>query len=166
MISAHVQAEIEQMLGVIRRDLHVSGETEAELLAELRTHLEDALETAVAAGMDEARALQQVADDFGISEVGPALQAVHAPWESADAVIACILPVLGALLLRWTVFAPSGTAVGWRVALVQPAFWVIALIALILPVLQFSRWRYALVSWSIFWALTLIFMLLPTAQAW
>ncbi len=64
-----------------------------------------------------------------------------------------------ALLLRWLVFAPDGTALGWQQVLGRPAFWMVALAALLVPLLKFERWRYALVSWGFFWIITVIFAL-------
>jgi hypothetical protein len=150
----------------IRVELDLSRETETELLDEIRGHLDDALETAVAQGKDETAALLAVAERFGAAEVGKALQEIHAPWESADAIIACIIPVAAALVLRWLAFAPDGSAIGWQAVLVRPAFWIVAVVALLIPVLQFKRWQYALISWGIFWVITVIFVSLPTIQSW
>jgi hypothetical protein len=99
-----------------------------------------------------------------VEEVGQALQATHLGWGAADGVVAAGLPVVCALALRWIVFVPDGTAVGWREALVRPAFWVVALAALLLPLLRFPRWRYALVSWAFFWTLSVIFFSLPALR--
>jgi hypothetical protein len=166
MKEKEAEATIEQILAEVEAELDVSRETKRELLLELRCHLEDALETAVAKGEDETVALLKVAQRFGGAEVGKALQAVHLQWESADAILACVIPVTAALLLRWLVFAADGTAVGWEHVLAQPVFWLVALAALIAPLLQFHRWRYALVSWGFFWAITIIFAVLPTAASW
>jgi hypothetical protein len=79
-------------------------------------------------------------------------------WGTADGVIAAALPVLCTLVLRWMVFSPGGTAVGWQEILTGPAFWAVALAALLVPLLRFSRWRYALVSWAVFWGLSVAYM--------
>jgi hypothetical protein len=97
--------------------------------------------------------------------VGQELQAAHAGWGTADAVIATGLPVICALILRWLAFAPDGTALGWPQLLSRPAFWIVALVALLIPLLRFERWRYALVTWVIFWGLTVLFVALP-AMRW
>jgi len=89
------------------------------------------------------------------------LQQVHAGWGTADAVVAAGLPVVFALVLRWLVFAPNGTALGWPQILTRHAFWVIAAVALLVPLLKFSRWRYGLASWTFFWIITVIFAVLP-----
>ncbi|MCP5096094.1 MAG: hypothetical protein GY943_11110 [Chloroflexi bacterium] len=157
---------INTVLEEILAELDLSRETETELLDEIRIHLEDALETAVANGKDETAALLDVAERFGAREVGQALQEIHAPWESADAIIACIIPVVAALVLRWLAFAPDGSAIGWQAILVRPAFWVVAIVALLIPVLQFKQWQYALISWGIFWVITVIFVSMPTIQSW
>ncbi len=157
---------IDLILTEIRAELDLSSETETELLEEVRGHLEDAVETAVSQGQNVETALLDVAERFGARDVGRALQEVHAPWESADAIIACIIPVVAALILRWIVFAPDGSAIGWQEILVRPAFWIVALAALLVPVFQFQRWQYALISWTFFWAITVIFIALPTIQSW
>jgi hypothetical protein len=35
----------------------------------------------------------------------------------------------------------------------------VALAALLVPLLKFERWRYALVSWGLFWIMTVVFAL-------
>jgi hypothetical protein len=93
------------------------------------------------------------------------LQAAHAGWGTADAVVAAALPVICALVLRWLAFAPDGTALGWPQLLARPAFWIVALAALLLPLLRLERWRYALAVWVVFWTLTVVFVALP-AERW
>jgi hypothetical protein len=116
--------------------------------------------------MDEAHALTRAAERFGLleGEVGQALQAAHAGWGTADAVVAAGLPVICALILRWLVFAPDGTALGWPEMLARPAFWVVAGAALLLPLVKFERRRYALAVWALFWTLTVIFVTLPASR--
>ncbi|KAA3663239.1 MAG: hypothetical protein DWQ04_11160 [Chloroflexi bacterium] len=173
MNEKHQQA-IDLILVEIRAELDLSSETETELLEEIQGHLEDAVETATSAalsagvshGQNVETALLDVAERFGARDVGRALQEVHAPWESADAIIACIIPVVAALILRWIVFAPDGSAIGWQEILVRPAFWIVAFATLLVPMFQFQRWQYALISWTFFWAITVIFIALPTIQNW
>jgi len=160
------QATIDRLLATIAAELHLSQETKQELLAELRDHLEDAWETAVANGEDEAAAVRRMAARFGGAEVGQALQRVHSQWESAEAILACLIPVFAALVLRWLLFAPDGSLVGWQQVLAQPFFWIVALAVLLIPLVQFQRWRYVLVNWGFFWAITIIFVLLPAAARW
>jgi hypothetical protein len=148
---------LDRVLEQVRAQLDLDAETEYELLDELRGHLEDAVVAARAQGLDEDRALAEVATRFGVEDVGRELHAAHVGWGTADGVFAAGLPVLCALILRWLVFAPDGTAVGWREVLVRPTFWVVALAALLVPLLRFPRWRYALVSWAFFWAMSVIF---------
>jgi len=157
---------IDDVLAQIRAELRLSSATERELLEEIRAHLEDAVEDARAAGLDEQSALRQAAQAVGLREVGRELQAVHAPWESADAVIACALPVLCALVLRWLIFAPDGAALNWAQLLARPAFWIVAVAALLVPLLRFQRWRYALAGWSVFWMITVIFVIFPVVSQW
>ncbi len=158
-------SDVEELLRQIQAELDLDKETEQEVLAEMCTHLEEVVTEAMAAGMSREEALTQAAVRFGVGEkVGQALQATHAGWATADAVFATGLPVLLALVLRWLVFAPDGTATGWQQVLVRPAFWAVALAALLVPLLKFERWRYALVSWGFFWIMTVIFALGPALR--
>lgn len=157
---------IDQVLELIQARLDLSSETEYELLEEIRTHLEDAVANAKAKGEDNQVALLKAAEKFGIDEVSTQLQEVHLAWESADAIIASALPVLFALILRWLIFAPDGSALDWPQLLVHPAFWIVAIIALLIPLLQFRQWRYALIGWGFFWAITIIFVAFPTIRNW
>ena len=155
---------VDRVLDQVRAQLDLDAEMEYELLEELRGHLEDAVATARAQGLDEEAALAEVAARFGVEEVGRELQAAHLGQGTADGVVAAALPVACALVLRWLVFAPDGTAVGWQEVLVRPAFWAVSLAALLLPLLKFPRWRYALVSWAFFWVLSVIFFALPALR--
>lgn len=157
--------DVEVLLARIREQMDLDSETEHDILAEIRSHLEDAVAQARAEGLDEAQALTQAAARFGIGEeVGRSLQTAHAGVGTADAVIATALPVICALILRWLVFAPGGTALGWPQLLSRPAFWIVALAALVIPVLRFERRRYALASWAVFWALTVLTVTWPALR--
>lgn len=155
---------VDSVLDRIREQLSLEAEAEHEVLEEIRTHLEDAVAAARSQGLDEQAALAQVAARFGVEEAGAELQATHAGWGTADGVAAAALPVFFALVLRWVVFAPSGTVTGWQEMLSRPAFWAIALIALLVPLLKFPRWRYAAVSWAVFWALSVAFVTWPALR--
>jgi hypothetical protein len=153
---------IDEAMRRIQAQMDLDGEMEHEILAEIRDHLEEAVAEAQAEGLDEAEALAQAAARFGLEEeVGQELQAAHVGWGTADAIIAAALPVVCALVLRWLVYAPDGTALGWPQLLSRPAFWLVAVAALVVPVLRFERWRYALATWAVFWVLTVAFVLLP-----
>jgi hypothetical protein len=157
--------DIEELVARVGAQMDLDSESEHEVLAEIRDHLEEAVDQARAEGLDEAGALARAAARFGVEEVvGRELQATHAGWGTADAVIAAGLPVISALVLRWLVFAPDGTALGWPQLLSRPAFWVVALAALLIPLLKFERWRYALVTWVVFWGLTVVFVALPALR--
>jgi hypothetical protein len=156
---------LEDLLDRIRAQMDLNSEIEHEVLVEIRDHLEESLAEAQAAGFTEAEALARAAARFGIEEeVGRELQAAHVGWGTADAVIAAGLPVVCALILRWLAFAPDGTAIGWPQLLSRPAFWIVALVALMIPLLRFDRWRYALVTWIIFWGLTILVVTLPALR--
>lgn len=157
---------IEQVLENISKHLHLSKEAEYEVLAEIRTHLEDAVADAVKKGEDEQVALLKAAQKFGADEVGAELQEVHVGWESIDAIILSAVPVLFAIILRWLAFAPDGSALGWQVLLLRPGFWIVALVALVVPFLQFRQWRFALLGWGFFWLLTIIFIVFPSINRW
>jgi len=157
-------AEIEQVLAQIQAQMDLDSETEHEVLEEIRSHLEEAVAEAQTQGLDEEAALREAAARFGVEEVGVELQQVHAGWGTADAVIAAGLPVICALMLRWLVFAPDGTALGWPQLLTRPTFWVIAATALLVPSLKFGRWRYALLTWVFFWAITVVFSTWPALR--
>jgi hypothetical protein len=152
-------SDIDEILACIQAQMDLDLQMENEVLEEIRSHLEEVVAMARAQGVDESTALAEAAARFGIEEVGTALQAVHMGWGTADAVIAAGLPVVCALVLRWLVFAPDGSAMGWSHMLARPAFWIVALAALLVPLLKFERWRHALVSWGFFWAMTVIFVL-------
>lgn len=157
-------AQTEQVLAHIRAQMDLDSETEHEVLEEIRSHLEEAVVAARAQGLDEQVALAEAAAHFGVEEVGVELQQVHAGWGTADAVIAAGLPVVCALVLRWLVFAPDGTALGWPQLLTRPTFWVIAAAALLMPLLKFGRWRYAIATWAFFWAITIMSMVWPALR--
>ncbi|HEX6387364.1 MAG TPA: hypothetical protein VF177_22070, partial [Anaerolineae bacterium] len=76
------------------------------------------------------------------------------------------VPVLFAIILRWLAFAPDGSALGWQVLLLRPGFWIVALVALVVPFLQFRQWRFALLGWGFFWLLTIIFIVFPSINRW
>jgi hypothetical protein len=155
-------SDIDELLDRIRAQIDLDRETEHEVLAEIRDHLEEALARAREEGLDESAALSRAAARFGLEEeVGRALHTAHAGWGTTDAVVAAALPVICALILRWLAFAPEGTALGWPQLLSRPAFWIVAVVALLLPLLKFERWRYALATWAILWGLTVLFVALP-----
>lgn len=155
---------IEDLLDRIRSQMDLEVETEHQVLAEIRDHLEEALAQGRATGLADDEALVQAAARFGLEEVGRELQATHAGWGTADAVVAAGLPVACALVLRWLAFAPDGTVLGWPQLLTRPAFWIVALAILLIPLLRFERWRYALITWILFWGLTVAFIALPALR--
>ncbi len=155
--------EIEDLLSRIQAQMDLDAETAHEVLAEMGHHLEDSVASARTLGLPEAEVMAEVAARFGLEEdIAQELQATHAGWDTADAVLAAGLPVICALILRWLVFAPDGTALGWPQLLSRPLFWIVSLAALLIPLLQFERWRYALAGWVVFWGLTVILVLWPS----
>ena len=69
--------------------------------------------------------------------------------------------MLCALVLRWLIFAPDGTAAAWRELPTRPALAAIAAAAILVPLLRFPRRRYALALWTFFWGLSLITAVWP-----
>jgi len=157
-------AVVESLLKRVRAQMDLDSETEQEIFQEISVHLQEDLARARAEGLDEAAAVARVAARFGLEATGRELQAAHAGWGTADAVIATALPVLAALILRWIVFAPDGTALGWRELLNRPSFWTVALVFLVVPLVRFERKRHALATWAVFWALTVVFVAWPALR--
>lgn len=142
--------------------LHLSAETEHEILAEIRAHLEDAVAAAAASGADEHSALLKAAEAFGMDETSAQLSEIHTHREALYAIIGTAVPVLFALALRWLTFAPDGSPANWPQLLEQPGFYLLAAAALVFPILALRRWRFALVGWAFFWLITVIFVLFPS----
>jgi hypothetical protein len=156
---------IDEVVARIGAQMDLDVETEHDVLAEIRDHLEEAVARARDDGLDETQALARAAAQFGLEqEIAQELHATHAGWGTADAVIAAALPVASALALRWLVFAPDGTALGWPQLLTRPAFWIVAVAVLLIPLFKFERWRYALAGWALFWGLTVLFVTLPALR--
>jgi hypothetical protein len=157
---------IDEVLSDFSIHLHLSKESEHEILAEIRAHLEDSVAAAVIQGEDEHLALQKVAAEFGIEEAGRQIQHIHASWESLDAIFITALPVLFALVLRWLTFAPDGSTRNWQQLLNQPEFLVVAFSAFLLPLFFLRRRSFALMGWGVFWFLTVIFTIFPAVRHW
>lgn len=145
---------IDKVLERIRREMTLEAETEYEVLEEIRGHLEEAVADARARGLDDEEALAEAAGRFGVEEVGQELQVTHEGWGAIEGIAAAALPVFCALVLRWSIFDPAGTFVGWREMVSGPVFWAIAILALVIPLWRFPQRRYALISWAIFWGLS------------
>jgi hypothetical protein len=155
---------IDELAKGIVGQMDLDDETTSAALEEIRGHLEEAVANAADHGLAPEEALARAAARFGADDVAHGLQEVHAGRGTADAVLAAGLPVACALLLRWTVFAPDGTAIGWQQVLTRPAFWVIATAALLVPLLRLRRWSYGLASWAFFWFITVTFVLTPALR--
>lgn len=155
---------IDDVLAQIRPQLRLEAETEQEILDEIRGHLEEAVSTAKARGLDEQHALFQAAAEFGVEQATTELHATHAGWGTLEGIAAAALPVIFALVLRWLMFAPDGTTDAWREMLSRPTLIVIAATAILLPLVRFPRRRYALALWIFFWGLSLVTVLLPTLR--
>jgi hypothetical protein len=153
---------IDDVLNQIQPRLGLEAETEHEVLEEIRGHLEEAVTEARAHGLDEQQALREAALAFGVEQSSAELRKTHAGWGTLEGVAAAALPVLFAIVLRWLIFAPDGTADAWRERLSPPTLAVIACTAILFPLLRFPRRRYALVLWIFFWGLSLATVVWPT----
>lgn len=133
--------------------LHLDRETALAALAEVRDHVHEAMAAARAIdGLDgDAAAARAVAAMGAAAELADGLNAVHAGHGTSEALMAAALPVVGSLALRGLVVSTQAGAA------VSP--YLIALAAgmlLVAPALRFARWRYAVASWTAFWAITLL----------
>jgi hypothetical protein len=155
---------IDDLLEQIQSRLGLEAEIEHEILEEIRGHLEEAVAAAQARGSDQQQALREAAAAFGVEQATAELRATHAGWGTLEGVAAAALPVLFALVLRWLIFAPNGTADAWRELPSWPNLAVIAALALALPLICFSRRRYAIALWIFFWGLSLISVMWPAAR--
>lgn len=147
---------IDTVLQQIQPRLGLEADAEHEILEEIRGHLEEAVAAAVLRGLDAQQALIEAAATFGVEHATAELHATHAGRGTLDGVAAAALPVLCALVLRWLIFAPAGTADAWRVLLRPPSLALIAGAAILLPVFRFPRRRYALALWVFFWSLSFV----------
>jgi hypothetical protein len=155
---------IDDVLQQIQARLGLEAETEYEVLEEIRGHLEEAVAAARERGRDDREALREAAAAFGVEQATVELRATHSGWGTLEGVAAAGLPVLFVLILRWLIFAPDGTAVGWQGQLSVPSLVVIAAVAVIFPLACFPRRRYALALWIFFWGLSLATAVWPTAR--
>lgn len=147
---------IDDVLERVRAEMNLEAETEYEVLEEIRGHLEEAVADAQEEGLDKDEALARAATRFGVEEVGQKLQVTHEGWGALEGIAAAALPVLFVLVLRWLVFAPDGTFVGWQAMVTRPGFWIVAVTVLLIPLWRFPRRRHALITWAIFWALSVV----------
>ncbi len=152
---------IDDVLDQIQARLGLEAEAEHEVLEEIRGHLEEAVAAGRARGLDEQKALAEAARAFGIEETVAELRETHAGWGTLEGVAAAALPVLLALVFRWLIFAPEGTAEAWQESLSRPTLTVIAAVAMLLPLALFARRRYAIALWIFFWGLSVITLVWP-----
>ncbi len=155
---------IDDVLHQIQSRLGLEADAEHEVLEEIRGHLEEAIAAGKARGLDEQKALFEAASSFGIEETVAELHATHAGWGTLEGVAAAALPVLLALVFRWLIFVPDGTADEWHELLTRPSLVVIAAVAMLLPLTLLTRRRYAIVLWLFFWGLSLITLLWPAVR--
>jgi hypothetical protein len=155
---------IDDVLDQLQPRLGLEADDEYEVLEEIRGHLEDAVVNARARGLDEESALRQAASEFGLVQTASELHQTHAGWGTLEGVAAAALPVVLALVLRWLIFAPDGTAAEWQEMLSRPTLVVIAGVAILVPLLRFPRRRLAIALWVLFWGLSLITAVLPTLR--
>ncbi len=155
---------IDDVLEQMRPGLNLEAETEYEVLEEIRGHLEEAVNAARTRGLDEQLALKEAAAALGMQQTATELHEAHAGWGTLEGVAMAALPVIFALVLRWVIFAPDGATDTWREMLPRPTLAVIAVVAILVPLLRFPQRRYALVLWVLFWGLSLITVLWPALR--
>ncbi len=155
---------INDVLSEIQPRLGLEADAEHEILEEIRGHLEEAVAEARDRGLDEQRALREAASSFGVEQTATELHHTHAGRGTLEGVAAAGLPVIFALVLRWVIFAPDGTADAWRETLTRPALGVIAVAAIAVPLLRFPKRRYAIALWVFFWGLSLVTVVWPTVR--
>ncbi len=152
---------LDRLLDRARVQMDLDADTERELLDELRGHLEESAAAARRRGLTQEQALADAAERVGLEEAGRELQTTHLGWGTADGVLAAGLPVVCTLVLRWLILPRGGGLVHIQQVLARPEFWGIAVMALLLPLLKFRRWGYALASWAFFWTLSMAFLIGP-----
>jgi hypothetical protein len=155
---------IDDVLQQMQSRLGLEADTQHEVLEEIRSHLEEAVAAARARGLDEQQAVREAASALGVEQTAVELHQTHAGWGTLDGVATAALPVLCALIMRWLIFAPDGTAGAWRELLTAPAFVVIAGATLLLPLLRFPRRRHAIALWTFFWGLSIATAVWPTLR--
>lgn len=155
---------IEDVISQIQPRLGLEAEAEHEVLEEIRGHLEEAVDAAKARGLDEPQALREAVSALGLEQAVEELRATYAGWGVSEGVAAAALPVVCALVLRWVIFAPDGTADGWRAMLTPPALAVIAVAAILVPALRFPRRSHAIALWAVFWGLSVLTAVWPTLR--
>lgn len=156
-----IEQAIDSHLAGLAERLELEKQSRTELLEEMRSHLLDAVDANLDQGLSPAASLERALSSFGPEiRIAGEMNAVYAGWGTTDAIIFTALPVLMGLLLRWLVFAPGGTAIGWDKVLTSIPFWIVALAALLAPLLRFPRFRFALASWVLFWGMTVVFVVL------
>jgi hypothetical protein len=155
---------IDDALDRIRPSLGLEADAEQAVVEELRSHLEEAVADAAARGVDEQQAIRLALAAFGLEETATELRATHAGRATLDGIALAAVPVIGALVLRWLLFAPDGSANAWPALLTGPALVTIAAVAVLLPVVRFPRRRLALALWGFFWGLSIVTVVWPTAR--
>lgn len=140
-------------LDAIDGALRLDRENRMLILAEVRDHLHERMANAahdLRLSVDDAAA-HAVAAMGAAADVADGLNSVHAGHGTADAMMAVALPVIGSLALRGLILSGGAGAV------VPPHLVGLAIaMMLVAPALRFARWRFAVASWTAFWAITLL----------
>ena len=155
---------IDDVLEQIRPGLGLEAEAEQDVMEEIRGHLEEAVAAGKARGLDDAAALSEAARALGVQVTTAGLRETHSGWGTLEGVAAAGLPVLFALVLRWLIFAPDGTAGAWQEQLSRPTLVIIAGVAILVPLLRFPKRRYALTLWFLFWGHSLVMVVFPGSR--
>jgi hypothetical protein len=146
---------VEAYLREVRRRLRVDPAMEKAILAELRSHLEEATIAHQAMGLSRERAEARAIKEFGEAwEVAKQLQGVHGSSFN-QALLAAFLPVVLTIVLKWVAIPLLRLSAAWQVV-TSPAFLSVAALLLLLPTLRWEKWRYGLPAWGFFWAMTIL----------
>jgi len=157
-------ADLDQALKLVAGRLLIESDREHEVLAELRSHLEEATDAGVRRGLSRPAALQQAVDALGVTETADELHQTHAGLGVREGVLAAAVLVVLALALRWVTFAPEGTATRWRVLVEPQALALACLTSVAVVAWWFRRSRYAVAVSAFFGAISLITAVWPAAR--
>ena len=147
--------ELERYLSEIASQLNVDPAKEREILAELRSHLEEAIFEVPEEGLGPEERVGAVLQQFGDArELGRMLGRQHS--DSANqAVLAAFLPVALALSFKWVILPLLHDLGTWQGSPTPFVFGCLALLALLVPGLTFKNWRYGYGVWAFFSLVTI-----------
>jgi hypothetical protein len=143
-------SEIERYLSQVQARLWLDKAGEAEIVDELRSHLEEtALEwqiSGLSRQESEARAVYGLGD---ANELAQMMREAHGDSVN-EAILAAFLPVALTLSFKWVIL-PACQALGhWQHHVTPVVIGSLAILALLVPGLTAGRWRYGYAAWAFF----------------